>query len=320
MKYANTRRRALRAPLQATPVAAAAALMAAALTAVPGTAVAQTSAAPAGGDVVTITGIRRGIESAINVKKNSDNIVEAISAEDIGKLPDNSIAESIARLPGLAAQRVGGRATEINIRGLSGDFANTLLNGREQVSTGNNRSVEFDQYPSELTNALSVFKTPDASLVGQGLSGTLNIETIRPLSLRERMIAVNVRGERNGQGTPFKGDGSRFSLTYVDQFADRTVGVALGLAQLKINTEKSRKETYGENDSTSFPGVNGGANFTFNQGFKYFVDKNEETRTGAMAAIEVRPSKNFSTSLDIFYSEFEKAFTKRGIELQVNDS
>ena len=320
MKYANTRRRALRAPLQATPVAAAAALMVAALSAVPGTAVAQTSAAPAGGDVVTITGIRRGIESAINVKKNSDNIVEAISAEDIGKLPDNSIAESIARLPGLAAQRVGGRATEINIRGLSGDFANTLLNGREQVSTGNNRSVEFDQYPSELTNALSVFKTPDAGLVGQGLSGTLNIETIRPLSYRERVVSVNARGERNGQGTPFKGDGSRFSLTYVDQFADRTVGVALGLAQLKTNTEKSRTETYGENDSTSFPGVNGGANFTFNQGFKYFVDKNDETRTGAMAAIEVRPSKNFSTTLDIFYSEFEKAFTKRGIELQVNDS
>ncbi|MFN9195682.1 MAG: TonB-dependent receptor [Pseudomonadota bacterium] len=320
MKYANTRRRALRAPLQATPVAAAAALMAAALSAVPGTAGAQTSAAPAGGDVVTVTGIRRGIESAINVKKNSDNIVEAISAEDIGKLPDSSIAESIARLPGLAAQRVGGRATEINIRGLSGDFANTLLNGREQVSTGNNRSVEFDQYPSELTNALSVFKTPDASLVGQGLSGTLNIETIRPLSLRERVISVNARGERNGGGTPFKGDGSRFSLTYVDQFADRTVGVALGVAQLKTNTEKSRKETYGETDSTSFAGVNGGANFTFNQGFKYFVDKNEETRTGAMAAIEVRPSKNLSTSLDIFYSEFEKAFTKRGIELQVNDS
>jgi iron complex outermembrane recepter protein len=109
-----------------------------------------------GVQTITVTGIRRGIEGAINVKKNQDSIVEAVSAEDIGKLPDSSIAESIARLPGLTAQRVNGRATEINIRGLSGDFANTLLNGREQASTGNNRSVEFDQYPSELLSAVVV--------------------------------------------------------------------------------------------------------------------------------------------------------------------
>ena len=126
MKNHTTRRSAPRALLQATPVATAVAAM---LFGLP-MAQAQTAdgAAP---QVITITGIRRGIESAINIKKGADAIVEAISAEDIGKLPDSSIAESIARLPGLAAQRVNGRATEINIRGLSGDFANTLLNGRE---------------------------------------------------------------------------------------------------------------------------------------------------------------------------------------------
>lgn len=319
--------------LRATPVAAAVA----AVLASGGVAYAQQASAPAAADnasVVTITGIRRGIESAISVKKNADQIVESISAEDIGKLPDNSIAESIARLPGLTAQRVNGRATEISIRGLSGDFANTLLNGREQVSTGNNRSVEFDQYPSELTNTLSVFKTPDAALVGQGLSGTLNIETIKPLSLGQRVIAVNLRGERNGEGTPFKGDGSRFSFTYADQFANRTIGVALGIAQLKTNTEKSRKETYNENEGACLnPGgavtgrngsggcdIVGATPFTHNQGFKYFVDKNEETRTGAMGVIEFRPNKDLSSTIDFFYSEFEKEFTKRGIELQVNDS
>ncbi|MBL8519315.1 MAG: TonB-dependent receptor plug domain-containing protein, partial [Betaproteobacteria bacterium] len=94
-------------------------------------------------DTVIVTGIRRGIEDAISLKQGSNSIVEAISAEDIGKLPDNSIAESIARLPGLAAQRVAGRAQTISIRGLSGDFAGTILNGREQVSTGDNRAVEF---------------------------------------------------------------------------------------------------------------------------------------------------------------------------------
>jgi TonB-dependent receptor len=135
-------------------------------------------------ETVTITGIRRGIEAAISVKKNSTSIVEAVSAEDIGKLPDNSIAESIARLPGLAAQRVGGRAQVISVRGLSPDFATTLLNGRELVSTGDNRSVEFDQYPSELLSGVTIYKTPDAGWSGQGLSGTIDMQTVRPLNFR----------------------------------------------------------------------------------------------------------------------------------------
>ena len=315
MNRANPTSRTSRTLLQATPVAAAVA----ALLWSSGVAQAQQAGAAAP-EVVTITGIRRGIESAISVKKNSDSIVESISAEDIGKLPDSSIAESIARLPGVTAQRVNGRATEISIRGLSGDFANTLLNGREQVSTGNNRSVQFDQYPSELIGRVDVYKTPSASLLGQGLSGTIDLGTVRPLSLGQRTVALNLRGERNGEGTPFKGDGSRASLTYVDQFADRTVGVVVGLAQLKQKTTKSRSETYGTDDTGNFAGVNGGADFKFNQGFKHFVDANDETRTGAMAGIEFKPNKNLSSMVDLFYSKFERDFIKRGLEIQVNDS
>ena len=115
-------------------------------------------------DTVVVTGIRGGIERAIDIKKDSTSIVEAISAEDIGKLPDVSIAESIARLPGVAAQRVAGRAQVLSVRGLSPDFSTTLLNGRELVSTGDNRSVEFDQYPSELMAGVTIYKTPDAAL------------------------------------------------------------------------------------------------------------------------------------------------------------
>jgi TonB-dependent receptor len=206
--------------------------------------------------------------------------------------------------------------TEINIRGLSGDFANTLLNGREQVSTGNNRSVEFDQYPSELLSGVTIYKTPDASLVGQGLSGTIDLQTVRPLNFGQRTVSVNLRGERNGDGTPFKGDGQRFNFSYIDQFANRTVGVAFGVARLTQNVTKSRNETYDENATFNFNGTN----ITHNQGFKYFVDATEETRDAAMAVLEIKPNKNFSSVVDLFYSKFEKDVTKRGIELQVNDS
>ena len=317
MKISSPRHGAPRALLQATPVAIAVAAM------LMSSHQAQAQPAPEPGaatQTITITGIRRGIESAINVKKNADAIVESISAEDIGKLPDSSIAESIARLPGVTAQRVNGRATEINIRGLSGDFANTLLNGREQVSTGNNRSVEFDQYPSELLSGVSIYKTPTADLLGQGLSGTIDLQTVRPLNFSQRVVGVNLRGEKNGGGTPFKGDGSRFSFNYIDQFADRTIGVAFGVARLNQKVAKSRGETYDTSNTGNFAGVNGGADFTFNQGFKYFVDDTDETRTGAMAVLEYRPSKDFSSVVDLFYSKFDKAVTKRGLEVQVNDS
>src|SRR6202012_2696689 len=134
-------------------------------------------------DTITVTGIQASIQNSLKAKQNSDNIIEAVSAEDIGKLPDSSIAESLARLSGLATQRVDGRANQISIRGLSPDFAGTTLNGREQATIGENRGVEFDQYPAELISGAAVYKTPDASLIGQGLSGTVDLHTIRPLDL-----------------------------------------------------------------------------------------------------------------------------------------
>ena len=81
----------------------------------------------------------------LEMDANDPAHIESVSAEDIGKLPDASIAESIARLPGLTSQRLSGRANVISIRGFGPDFSMTLLNGREQTSTGDNRAVEFDQ-------------------------------------------------------------------------------------------------------------------------------------------------------------------------------
>ncbi|MGB3377197.1 MAG: TonB-dependent receptor plug domain-containing protein, partial [Allopontixanthobacter sediminis] len=123
-------------------------------------------------DVIVVSGFRASLESSVNEKRRSDLILESVTAEDIGKLPDDSIGESIARLPGVTSQRLNGRANVIAIRGLGPDFSQTLLNGREQTSTGDNRAVEFDQYPSEVVNQVVVYKSPSASLVGQGLVGT----------------------------------------------------------------------------------------------------------------------------------------------------
>ncbi len=251
-------------------------------------------------DGVLVTGIRAGIENAIETKQDATSIVEAISAEDIGKLPDVSIADSIARLPGLTAQRDRGRAQEINIRGFAGDFSTTTLNGREQVSLGNNRGVEFDQYPSELINQVVVYKTPDASLVGQGLSGTVDLQTVRPLSFPDRAIAVNARIDQHRLGDD-KENGNRFSLSYIDQFADNTVGLALGYARLNNPSQGNQFEAWGYDN-----GVLGGG--------KLYDFENENQRDGFLGVLEYRPSDSYSTILDLYYSKFDKEEFKRGME------
>ena len=252
-------------------------------------------------DTVVVTGIRRGIEDAIDTKRESTSIVEAISAEDIGKLPDMSIADSLARLPGLTAQRFGNRPQEINIRGFAGDFSTTLLNGREQVSLGNNRGVEFDQYPSELVNQVLVYKTPDAALVGQGLSGTVDLRTVRPLSFAERVTAVNLRADMNRLGDEDEW-GGRGSISYIDQFADDTVGVAVGFARMDNPTQGRQFESWGYDN-----GVLGGANLHAIHG------TNE--RDGLMGVLEWRPSDAYHSTLDVFYSSFDKEERKHGLQM-----
>jgi iron complex outermembrane recepter protein len=251
-------------------------------------------------DTVTVTGIRRSIEKSIDTKKEETSIVEAISAEDIGKLPDTSIADSISRLPGLSAQRFGGRPQEINIRGFSGDFSTTTLNGREQVSLGNNRGVEFDQYPSELMNQVVVYKTQDASIVGQGLSGTVDLRTVRPLSFQEQVVAVNVRGDMNERGEN-KEYGNRFSVSYIDQFADRTIGLALGYAKLNNPVQGTQFESWGYDG-----GVLGGG--------KLYQTNTDNERDGFMGVLEFKPNDMYTSRLDLFYSTFDKIENKRGME------
>jgi iron complex outermembrane receptor protein len=257
-------------------------------------------------DRVTVKGIRSAIEKAIDTKRDNTSIVESISAEDIGKLPDASIADSIARLPGLTAQRDRGRAQQINIRGLSGDFAATTLNGREQVSLNANRGVEFDQYPSELISAVTVYKTPDASLVGQGLSGTIDMQTVSPLAYGERVVALNYRADQNELDNR-KAYGNRYSFSYIDQFADNTVGISLGYAHLDSPGQINLDESWGYS--------NRGFGANMFDGHKAYQYDNDNVRDGFAATLEFKPNSDFTTKLDVFYSTYKRDEKRRGLEM-----
>jgi iron complex outermembrane receptor protein len=260
-------------------------------------------------DEIVVTGIRRSIEASISAKARNTSIVEVVSAEDIGKLPDVSIAESLGRLPGLATQRLDGRSQALSIRGLGPDFTTALLNGREQVTTGDNRGVEFDQYPSELLGSVVVYKTPDAALIGQGLAGTVDMRTIRPLAYGRRALAANARYEWNDIGALNSGTtdhGNRFTLSYIDQFADGTIGVALGYAHMSSPYQSERFNAWG------YPTYSDGNLIT--GGVKPYVMSSELERDGYMGVLEWRPNDRLHSTVDLFYSKFENTQTLRGIE------
>lgn len=278
-------------------------------------ALAQTTAKPAQQDeasveTVTVTGIRASIRNSIGLKRAQEGVVEVVSAEDIGKLPDVSIAESLSRLPGLAVQRIDGRGQQLSIRGLGPDYTTALLNGREQVTTGDNRGVEFDQYPSELLSGVVVYKTPDAALIGQGLMGTADLRTIRPLKQPKRILAVGARYEFNEKGALNAGSedkGYRFNVTFVDKFANDTLGVALGVATMSTPTQSERFNAWGYADVNATTKVIGGS--------KSYVQSNELKRTGVIGVVEYQPNADFNASLDVFYADFEEQQDLRGIEL-----
>jgi iron complex outermembrane receptor protein len=275
---------------------------------------------------IVITGIAASLETAIAEKRSATSIVEVIAAEDLGKLPDQSIAESLARLPGLAAQRVDGRAQVISIRGLGPDFTTALLNGREQVTTGDNRGVEFDQFPSELLSGVIVYKTPDAALAAQGLAGTADLQTVRPLEYGRRAGAINYRYEWNDLGSLNAGaedTGHRFSASFVDQFMDDTVGIALGVAYMETPYQNERYNAWGYPTVDAGPGYisaspaayAGAIGAEILGGAKPYAQSGLIERTGYMGVLEWAPNDRFRATADVFYSEFENTQILRGIEI-----
>jgi iron complex outermembrane receptor protein len=275
-------------------------------------ALAQDAPADDEDDAIIVSGFRASLENAVNEKKNNDQIVESVSAEDIGKLPDASIGESIARLPGVTSQRLNGRSNNISIRGFGPDFSQTVLNGREQTSTGDSRAVEFDQYPSEIVSQVVVYKSPTASLVGQGLVGTIDIRTVRPLDYGKQVLAVGARGTYADLGALNAGSkkyGYRANATYIDQFADDTIGLALSASYVDepYQLQEFNAWGYAGAGTAASPAVIGGS--------KSYVTSTQLKRLGLNGTLQFQASDTIRMTFDGFYSNFEDDQSKRGIEL-----
>jgi TonB-dependent receptor len=283
-------------------------------------------------EVIEVTGFRRSLIDSINQKRFADTVSEQITADDLGALPDVSMADALTRLPGISAVRTGGQAAEINIRGMSGGFISTTLNGREQVSTGGQRSVEFDQYPSELISSAAVYKSPKVSMIEGGVAGSVEMTTATPLKNdKEHSFTVNARGMHNDLASDIPdatSSGHRFSVSYQGKFMDETLGVALGYARLFQPSATQQFIGLAYDKARDVDQIDGDTDGTercpecefISEGFELQHKGGEETRDGFVTTIEWQPTDNFTLKLDGFYSKFDSDEFARGYRVKLEGS
>lgn len=267
---------------------------------------------------IEVRGFRASLQSAIANKREADTVIESITAEDIGRLPDISIADSLARLPGITSQRTNGQSSAINVRGLSQSLTFATLNGREQVAPNGNRSVEFAQFPSELIGGVDVYKSQKASLIAGGLAGTVDLKTIRPLDIDDTVLNVNARlnyNDRAGEIFDANEFGYRISAVYVDKFFDDTLGISLGYARLDQADVSTRfvgfdYDNFAPNDFNG-DGLNDAVSF----GFEVEEQGGSDERDGLIGTVQWRPNSHFSWEVDSYYSKFTSDGYGRGIRV-----
>jgi len=271
-------------------------------------------------EVIEVTGFRGSIIKSLNTKRFSDTVVDAISADDIGGLPDVSIADSLTRLPGVTSVRIDGQSSELNVRGLSGGFVFSTLNGREMVSTSGGRAIQFDIFPSELINQAQVYKSQKASLIEGGIAATINLETANALTNEdEHSVRVSLHGNYNEAAADNNDSdslGRRLTLAYQGKFLDDTLGFSLGWANMFQPTVSSRFVNY-QFDEQDLSATYDGApeSMLVSSGFEINERGGEDERDAFVLALNWEPRDDLRFNFDAFHSIFDSNKWDRGLRV-----
>ena len=264
-----------------------------------------------GDAAIVVSGIRGSLQSALNEKRNADSLIEVIKAEDIGKLPDQNLAEVLENVTGVQITREAGVGTGVQIRGT--DDNRSAINGVTLLSSGTGRgTISFEDINAAIVASVEVTKAPEASTIEGSVGGTINLRTIRPLDLRETLIAARVQGEYSelsgGSITP------RISASFGDKWDT-------GIGEIGVVLSGS----YAEQEATSFrPRVDRdvlvplgtsltstgapGATFPF-LGIQFLNQEleNFEYKTYNFAgSLEWAPSDNAKVYFDAIYNDQER--------------
>jgi phosphoribosylformimino-5-aminoimidazole carboxamide ribotide isomerase len=271
-------------------------------------------------EVIEVTGFRGSVIKSLNTKRFSDTVVDAISADDIGGLPDVSIADSLTRLPGVTSIRIDGQSSELNVRGLSGGFVFSTLNGREMVSTSGGRSIQFDIFPSELISQAQVYKSQKASLIEGGVAATINLETANALDIEEdQKFRASLHGNYNEAAADNEDSddfGRRLTLSYQGKFLDETLGLSVGWANMFQPTVSSRFVNYKFEEQDLSAAYDGAPESIFiSDGFEINERGGEDERNAYTLALNWEPRDDMRFQFDAFHSKFDSNKWDRGLRI-----
>ncbi len=242
-------------------------------------------------EVIQVTGIRGSLKASLNAKRFSNAVIDAVSAEDVGKFPDGDIGESLARIPGLTVNRQFGQGQQVSIRGASSQLTRTLLNGHSVASTGwydqqdIDRSFNYTLLPPELVGGIEVYKSSQADIVEGGVGGTIIVKTRKPLDLDANTLFASIKGD---YGTVSKEIDPEVSGLYSWKNTDENFGVLVA-ASLAENQ-------YQRNGIESLLGWGDIVPTTFQQ---------ERNRTAVNLVLQYAPTDELEFGLNIMSLELE---------------
>ncbi len=264
---------------------------------------------------VVVKGIRSSLKRAMDTKRDSQGVVDAITAEDIGDFPDTNLAEALQRITGVAIDRQRGEGATVTVRGFGADFNLVTLNGRQMPThSGLGRSFDFGDIASESVSGVEVYKTSRANIPSGGIGATINVLTAEPLDRPGLQLSASAKVVHD-QST-YAGDNATPELSaFVSQtFLDDTVGIALsgtfqerhsGMAQA-FNTEWHERDGGSIPDNgqqTNLPAE--GAIVALPQQMVYQLDEWERTRINGQLTLQWRPVRSVTATLDYTMAELE---------------
>ncbi|WP_372771471.1 TonB-dependent receptor [Pseudoalteromonas sp.] len=240
-------------------------------------------------EVIEVRGIRRSLEASLNTKRFSNSVVDAVSAEDVGKFPDSDVGEALGRISGIAVNRAFGQGQQVSIRGASAQLTRTLLNGHSVASTGwydqqnIDRSFNYTLLPPEMVGGIEVYKSSQADIVEGGIGGTVIVNTRKPLDLDANTVFGSVKAD---YGTISEETDPEVSGLYSWKNDEETFGALIGAAYSETN--------YQRNGIESLVGWGDIVPSTFQQ---------TRERTAINAAFQYRPTENLELGLNVMSLE-----------------
>ncbi|QJE02009.1 TonB-dependent receptor [Massilia forsythiae] len=268
----------------------------------------QPGAPAAGASVVVVSGQRAALQSAQQLKKNADEVVDSIVAADIGKLPDRSVTEVLQRIPGITIDRQMSRGdpehfsvegSGVTVRGLT--YVRSELNGRDSFSANGGRSLNFEDVPPELMAGVDVYKNPSAEQIEGGISGLINLRTALPFDFKGAHAALSVEAMHSTlkKGKPDPSGSIMFSNRWKTPLGEWGVLVDLASSESGTRTDAFQVEPYYPRSD-----VVSGKTVWIPKGAQWRTLDFDRKRQGAYAALQWKLDNNLRSHLTYFKSKY----------------